>query len=177
MDKKALKKISFEVPAYLVEALQKARKLGRKYKGRKFSNGLACEIGMKILLEINEDEEEDVIDQKLEDNEIQDNFLKSQRHVLLELKKKKQAEKKEREVESLKNEQDNERVALKIQEHWEQITVMQDKQAIGYIVNVVPTKLTKEKVAAVFPRGFAPTPTKEEALQIAASLLNDIEGI
>ena len=67
----------------LYDAMQNARKGKRRYNGRQFSNGLAFELGAQILLGTAENEE-DVLKQKLEDIEIQQNSLNSQKQLICE---------------------------------------------------------------------------------------------
>jgi hypothetical protein len=166
-----LKKVGFEAPVCLVDAIQDARSAKRRYKDKIFSNRLAYEIGAKILLEIDDDEEEEVLDQRLADLEIQQSLINNQKRLLLDKKEKRNAEKKKKEVEILKGQQDIETLALKLNEYWEKITVFKQKECIGFILNSFPGRLTKGDVSAVFPDGSSQAPTHEEALQIATDLL------
>lgn len=169
--RKELKKVGFEAPACLVDAIQDARNAKRRYKDKIFSNRLAYEIGAKVLLEIDDDEEEEVIDQRLADLEVQQTLINSQKRLLLEKKEKRKADKKKKEEETLKKQLEIETLASKIREYWEDITVFKEKKCIGFIVNACPDKLTREKVTSIFPDSMIPIPSEEEAFRIAIDLL------
>src|SRR5271169_4522510 len=71
------------IPKNLYDAVQLARKEKRRYNGQQFSNGLAFKLGAQILLGMAENEE-DILKQKLEDLEIHQNSISSQRHLIRE---------------------------------------------------------------------------------------------
>ena len=171
MSKSELKKVGFEAPLCLVDAIQDARNAKRRYKDKMFSNRLVYEIGAKILLEIDDDEAEEYLDQRLTDVAVQISLLNNQKKLLTEKKKERTAEKRRKEEEFIKMQQTIESVASKIREYWEKITLLNKAECIDYIVNICPEKLTRERVVAVFPDRYCPIPTEEEALQRATSLL------
>lgn len=172
MSEEQLKKIGFDASKNLVDGIQAGRLAGKRYKDKKFSNRLAFEIGAKVLLGIDDEEEEEVLDQRLADLEIQQSLIDNQKKLLLEKKEKRQAQKKKKEEEVLKSQQEIESLAAKINEYWEPITVFKQKECIGFILNAFPDRLAREKVSAVFPdEAAAPVPTYEEALHIATNLL------
>jgi hypothetical protein len=168
-----LKKIGLEAPADLVDAIQEARNAKRRYKNRPFSNKLAYEIGAKVLLEIDDDEEEEILDQRLDDIAREMVLLESRKKQLTEKKQKRTAEKQQKELEAIKEEQLIENIASKIREYWEKITLLDQKECIGYIVNLSPERLTRERVFSMFPKECRPIPTEHEARTMAANLLRE----
>lgn len=172
MSEEQIRKIGFEASSNLVDALQAARKAGRRYKDKGFSNRLAYEIGVKVLLEIEDEEEDEVLDQRLTDLDIQQSLIDNQRKLLIEKKEKRQAQKKKKKEEVLKSQQEIESLATKIIEQWESITVFKQKECIGFILNAFPGRLSRKNISAVFPdEAAASVPTYEEALRIATDLL------
>lgn len=171
MSSEELKKIAYDAPKSLVDAIQKARKAGKRYKGEVISNRLIYEIGARVYLGIG-DETEEVLRHKIEEIEVQENIMRSQKQLLTEELERFEAEKKVKEAEVLKNQQDIETLSLKIIEYWERITSFKQKEYIGFIINLFPEKLTKETVSAIFPNRPSDAPTNEEAFKIATELLN-----
>lgn len=169
--KVTLEKIAFDAPKDLVEAVRNARKESRRYKGELISNRIVYEVGARAFLGIGKESRE-LIRQKIEDIESQENILKSEKQLWLDQLEVFEAEEKLLEAEVLKNQQDIETLSLKIVEYWEKITVFKKKECIGFIVNSFPERLTREEVASVFPKIPAPVPSHEDALHIAERLLN-----
>jgi hypothetical protein len=172
MIREDLTKVTLEVPTYLVEAIRDARKAKKRYKGALYSNPLCFIIGAKVLSGLGEEEEE-FLDQKLSDIQIQRALLDSEERMLLEQKKVNKAESQVKEAEISKRQQDIERLASMIVDKYKKITLNGRKENIGFIVAAFPDKLTKDKVAAVFAGKFneETVPTYEMALKIAADLL------
>ena len=75
--------VNLYIPKNLRDSIQDAKNEGRRYYGRQFSNGLAFELGAKVLLGIAENEE-DTLKQKLEDLEIHQTSINSQRNLINE---------------------------------------------------------------------------------------------
>jgi len=163
-------KIAFDASKDLVDAVRDARKASRRYKGKLISNRIIYEIGARAFLGIG-DESREIIKQKIEDIETRENILKSEKRLWLDQLEAFEAEEKLLEAEALQNQQDIETLSLKIIEYWEKITVFKKKECIGFIVNSFPERLTREKVAAVFPKVPAPVPSHKVALDIAERLL------
>ena len=154
----------------LHNCLQLARKEKRRYNGRQFSNSLAFELGAQILLGIAENEE-DILKKQLEDLEIQQNSINSQTSLINEQLEKLEAKKKFIQTQGMKERQDVELLALKIVDSWNFIVLYGEKKRIDYIVSYFEGKLTRDKVAAIFPSKYKPAPIYEEAFQIASGLL------
>lgn len=162
--------VNVYVSKNLRDSIQDAKKEGRSYHGKLFTNGLAFELGAKILLGIAENEEE-IAKQKLEDLEIQKNSINSQICLMNEQLERSEAKKKSIRAQCLKEKQDVELLASKIINLWDSVVIYKDKKNIDFIVNYFDGKLTREKVESVFPSKYEPVPTHEEAFQIASCLL------
>jgi predicted transcriptional regulator len=166
-----LHKVGFEADETLYNDLQVARKAGCMYNGKRFSNRLAYEIGVKVLLGINEKEEEEALKRKLEDVRIKKTLLDNQENLILASLKQHQ-EKKQKEIEAYAQvEQDVQKLAERIIKDWVSIRILKKIENIGFIVNMFPDRLTKSKVEKVFSEGGLEAPTIEEALEIASNLL------
>lgn len=166
-----LKKLTFEADESLTDALQACRSAGKQYNGKKFSNRLAYEIGVKVLMGINEEEEEEALKQKLTDLETKENLIANQKKFILAGIEKLQAKKQKKEGERLKLEQDVQNLADRLRKDWVTIKVLKKTENIGFIVNSYPNKLTKSKLEKIFSEGSTEGPTLEEAMDIAANLL------
>jgi hypothetical protein len=158
----------------LHDAIQNGRRDKKRYDGRLFSNGLAFELGADILLGVAENEE-DVLKQKLEDIEIHQNSINSQRYIIREQLEKFEAKKKSIQDQGIKERQDVELLASKIIDLWDSIVLYKNTKNIDFIVRHFEGKLIWDKVASMFPLKYEPAPSSETAFQIAASLL-EYEG-
>ncbi len=166
-----LKKLTFEADESLTSALQACRAAGRQYNSKKFSNRLAYEVGAKVLLGINEKEEEEALKRKLEDVRIKKTLLDNQENLILASLKQHQ-EKKRKEIEAYAQvEQDVQKLAERIIKDWVSIKILKKTENIGFIVNMFPERLTKSRLEKVFSEGGIEPPTIEEALEIASGLL------
>lgn len=174
-----LKKVCPQVPCYLADGIQKARAAGRTYKGRHVSHSLAYIIGSEVLLGIGEEE---VLEEKLNDLQVQRALIDSQERAILEQQKLSKKESKAKEDETLRKHQEIEKLASMIVEKYRAITLFKKTEEIGYIAAAFPDKLTKGKLAAVFAGGYEDEsePSYEEALSIAKDLLypgsEEVEG-
>lgn len=158
------------LPKSLYDAIQLARTEKRRYNGRQFSNGLAFELGAQILLGIAENEE-DILKQKLEDLEIHQTSINHQIHLINEQLERLEVKKKSIRAKDLKERQEVELLASKIVNSWDSIVLYKDKKNIDFIVRHFEGKLTRDKVAAIFPSIYEPAPTYETAFQIASDFL------
>jgi|SRR5271157_2952268 len=158
------------IPKDFHDAIQLSRKEKRRYNGRQFSNSLAFELGAQILLGIAENEE-DILKQKLEDLEIQRNSINSQTRLINEQLERLEVKKEFIQAKILKEKQDVELLAAKIIDSWDSIVLYKDQKNIDFIVTHFEGKLTRDKVAAIFPLKYEPAPTNEKAFQIASGLL------
>jgi predicted nucleotide-binding protein (sugar kinase/HSP70/actin superfamily) len=116
-------------------------------------------------------EEEEILYQMLHDHDLEDKLRANKKKYLLEKIEKCQAKKKLQKEEVQKSQKDIEKLASKIREYWEKITIYNKTEHIVFIVNMFPDRLNQEKVSAIFPKGYVDIPTEEEALEIAAKLL------
>jgi hypothetical protein len=171
MSNEKLHKVGFEADEILYNNFQTARKAGCMYNGKRFSNRLAYEMGVKVLLGISEEEEEEALKQKLEDLRIKRTLIDNQENLILANLKKRQA-KKQKEIEIYAQaEQNVQKLAERIIKEWVNIKILKKTENIGFIVNMFPGKLTKTEVEKVFSNGDAEAPTIEKALEIASNLL------
>ena len=158
------------IPKNLRDSIQDAKNEGRRYCGRQFSNGLAFELGAQILLGVAENEE-DILKQKLENLEIQQNSISSQKYLIREQLERLEANNEFIQAKNLKERQAVELLASKIIESWDSVVIYREKKNIDLIVTRFEGKLTLDKVAAIFPSTYEPAPTYETAFQIASDLL------
>ena len=162
--------ISVYASKELCNAIQDARKEGRRCNGRQFSNSLAYELGVQTLLGIN-DSEEDILKQEIEDLKIQQNSIHLQINKKRELLAESEAKNKSNHDKNIKERQEVELLTSKIRESWNPIVIYREMKHIDFIVTHFKEKLTREKVAAIFPSKYEPTPTYEKVFQIASDLL------
>ena len=106
----------------LHNSLQLARKEKRRYNGRQFSNSLAFELDAQILLGIAENEE-DILKQKLENLEIQQNSINSQTHLINEQLERLKAKNEYSQAKNIKERQNIELLASKIVDSWDFIVL------------------------------------------------------
>lgn len=165
------KKIAFETDKDLCDALQAAREAGKLYNNKRFSNRLAYEIGVKVLLEIDDEEEEEALNQKLADIRIQKTLMDNQENLILASLEKRQA-KKQQEIKVCAQAEENvKRLAERIIKEWNAVKIYKKDESIGFIFNMYPDKLNKARLEKVFSEGGLDAPTTEEALKIASDLL------
>jgi hypothetical protein len=167
--KSGKKYVNVYMDATLAQAIQDARDSGRRYKGKLASYTLCIELGAGMLLGI-KDNEADIIQQKLDDLDIKQSLIESERTLLRE----QLANVKIRQVAEIR-EIDEERqtvqqLADEIVKLWDQILLKKQKQYITYLVGLSP-KLEKDKVEAIFPSRYQPAPAPDRAFQIAGKLL------
>jgi hypothetical protein len=155
--------------AHLAKAIQDGKAANRRYKGRIFSYALAFEIGANILLGI-QDSEADIIQEKLDELDIKQSLIDSERTLLREqlanVKLRQVAEIKEIDEEK----QTVQQLADEIIKLWDKITLKKQKQYINHLVELSP-KLDKQTVEAIFPMRYQPAPAPDRAFQIAGKLL------
>lgn len=165
------KKIAFETDKDLCDALQAAREAGKLYNNKRFSNRLAYEIGVKVLLEIDDEEEEEALNQKLADIRIQKTLMDNQENLILASLEKRQA-KKQQEIKVCAQAEENvKRLAERIIKEWNAVKIYKKDESIGFIFNMYPDKLNKARLEKVFSEGGLDAPTIEEAQVIASNLL------
>jgi hypothetical protein len=82
-----------------------------------------------------------------------------------------EAKKKSIRAQCLKERQDVELLASKIVDFWDSIVICGEKKNIDFIVTHFEGKLTRDKIAAIFPSKYMSVPTYEEAFYIASGLL------
>jgi hypothetical protein len=162
--------VNVYIPKNLRDSIQSAKNEGRRYCGRQFSNGLAFELGAKVLLGIAENEE-DILKQKLDDLEIHQNSISSQRHLIREQLERLEANNEFIRAKNIKEKQDVELLASKIVDSWDSIVLYKDQKKIDFLVLHFEGKLIRDKVAAIFPSTYEQAPTYEEAFHIASDLL------
>lgn len=165
------KKIAFETDKDLCDALQAAREAGKLYNNKRFSNRLAYEIGVKVLLEIDEEEEEEALNQKLADIRIQKTLMDNQEKLIVARLEKRQAKKQQERKACAQVEENVQKLAERLIKEWNAIKIFKKTENIGFIYNMFPDKLNKASLEKVFSDSGLDAPTMEEALIIASDLL------
>lgn len=171
-------KVTLDAPSYLVEAIQDGRKANKRFKGDLFSNPLCFTIGAKILLGLGEEEDE-ILDQRLSDIQIQRALLDSQERMILEQKKVNKVVSQVKEAEINKRQQEIEKAASLIFDKYKKITLHGRKEEIGFILKAFPGRINKQKLEAVFAGKYKEinVPSYEDALKIAADFLYPDEEV
>lgn len=165
------KKIAFETDKDLCDALQAAREAGKLYNNKRFSNRLAYEIGVKVLLGIDEEEEEEALNQKLADIRIQKTLMDNQEKLIVARLEKRQAKKQQERKACAQVEESVQKLAERLIKEWNAIKIFKKTENIGFIYNMFPDKLNKASLEKVFSDSGLDAPTMEEALIIASDLL------
>lgn len=166
-----LHKVGFEADETLYNNLQAARAAGCMYNGKRFSNRLAYEIGVKVLLGISEEEEEEALNQKLTDVRIQKTLMDNQEKLILASLEKRQAKKQQEVKVYAQVEEDVQKLADRIIQEWNAVKIYKKTGNIGFIYNMYPAKLNRASLEKVFSDGGLDAPTIEEAQVIASGLL------
>lgn len=168
-DNEILKKVTFEAEDKYVTMIQQARAAGKRYGDKKYSNRLAYEIGVKVLMGLNDKEEIEAKKQRLEDLKIQQSLLSSEERILLDDISRLEGEEKQKEEEALKVSEDIQKLAARIKEYWVKIVYYDQKEFIGYLVTQF--KISRAETEKAFEAIRDGEPTEEEALKIASKLM------
>ena len=166
-----LHKVGFEADETLYNNLQAARAAGCMYNGKRFSNRLAYEMGVKLLLGISEEEEEEALNQKLADVRIKKTLMDNQEKLLLASLEKRRAKKQQEIKVCSQVEADVQKLADRIIQEWNAVKIYNKAGNIGFIYNMYPTKIDRASLEKVFAEGGLDAPTIEEAQVIASALL------
>lgn len=154
----------------LHQGILAARKAGRRYGGRLISCTLAFELGAKILLDM-EDKEEEKIQQDIEELATQETLIAQKKRLRLEQLQLMQASKTAK-LEQAAEQNDNvQKLANRIRDIWDNVTLMNKRTMIGSLVDIDRTRLTRPKLDAIFPTRPAQKPSHEVAIKIAYELL------
>ena len=160
----------------LHQGILAARQAGRRQDGKLISCRMAFELGATILLGL-EANEEDIVAQDLEEMETQISLLikkKQLKNDQLVLMKASKAVKMDEAAGKNGNIQ---KLAQRILEVWENVTLYKNYTIISSLVDIDKSRLSREKVEAIFPKKYTQKPTIETAIIMASNLLGyDSEG-
>jgi hypothetical protein len=161
----------------LHQALLTARRAGRRHGGKLFSCTMAFELGAKILLGLEESEEE-VIKQDIEDIKAQKAALEQKERMRLEQLQMMEVSRAAKVSDASGKNNNVQRLAQRILDIWDNVIIYKKYALINGLVEIDKDRLTKERIEAVFPKIYAPKPTIEDAVLIATNLLKyDGEGV
>lgn len=165
-------KDSFTVEANteLHQEILAARKAGRRYGGKLYSCTLAFELGAKILLG-HEEPEEEAIRQDLEECRIQKAAIEQKERRKIEQLQMMEASRTAKLSEAAEQNNNVQMLANKIISVWDSVIFSKNTMIIESLLDIDRTRLTREKVEAVFPKRYRNKPTIDEAVVIAVNLL------
>lgn len=160
----------------LHQAVLAARKSGRRYGGKLISCTMAFELGAKILLGLEENEEER-LQQDIEELSSQESLISQKKKLRLEQLKMMQASKAAK-IEQAAEQNDNvQKLASRILEIWDRVTQLNQRTLIGSLLDIDRVHLTRQKLETIFPKKATPKPSEEVAIRIAFELLEgDLVG-
>jgi len=170
-----LKKVTFEADEDLKEMLQQARAEGKRYGDKKFSNRLAYEIGIKVLMGLNDNDDLEAKKQQLEEVRIKKALIESEERFLMNEISRLENEAKQREEEALKITEDTRKLAGRIKEYWTKINVYDKLEYIGFIVTQF--KVSRNALEQAYKDTREREPTEEEALIIASKLMESVNNV
>lgn len=154
----------------LHQGILAARRAGRRYGKRLISCTLAFELGAKILLGL-EDNEEEKIQQDLDDLTIKESEIAQKKRLRLEQLKMMQASKVAKMEQAAEQNDNVQTLAQRIIEVWDNIVIYKKYNLINSLVDIDKTKLNRPKLEAIFPKRITPKPSQEVAIKIAYELL------
>lgn len=154
----------------LHQAVLSARKAGRRYGGKLISCTMAFELGAKILLGLEESEEEK-IRHDIEELASQESLISQKKKLRLDQLKIMQASKAAK-IEQAAEQNDNvQKLANRILEIWDRVTQLNQRTLIGSLVDIDRARLTRQRLETIFPKKATPKPSEEVAIKIAFELL------
>lgn len=165
-------KDSFRVEADhdLHQAIVDARKAGKRQGKKLYSCTLAFELGARILLGLQESEEES-IKQDIEEIKIQKAALAQKEHLITEQLRLMEASRIAK-VSNAEEQNNNVQVlAQRIIEVWDDIVIYKKHNLIYGLADIDRARLNNDKIEAVFPKRYSPKPSIDDAVKIAIDLL------
>jgi len=154
----------------LHQALLAARKAGKRHGGKLISCTMALELGARILLGL-EENEEDIIRQDIEEIKTQRAALEQKERMRLEQLRMMEASREAKLSDAAEQNNNVQILAHRIIEIWDNVTILNKRTMIESLVNIDTTRLDKHKLETVFPRRPTPKPSDDEAVRIAYNLL------
>lgn len=154
----------------LHRAILAARKAGRRHGGKLISCTMAFELGAKILLGL-EENEEDVIKQDIEEIQTQKAALEQKERMRLEQLQMMQVSRAAKLEEAAVQNDNVQKLAQRILDVWETVILYKNTKIIESLLDIDRVRLTRHKVEAVFPKRYVERPSIDEAVQIAMTLL------
>jgi hypothetical protein len=163
-----------EADGELHKSILSARKEGRRYGGKLYSCTLAFELGAKILLGL-EESEEDAIKQEIEELKTQKSALDQKERLRVEQLRILEASRTAKMSDASDKNTNVQKLAQRIIEVWDSVVIYRKYNIINSLVDIDVTRLNKAKIQAVFPKNYTVKPSIDEAIRIAINLL-DGEG-
>jgi len=164
--------VAFRPDQELLEAYRAAKEAGGKYNGRSFSDPLAYEIGVKVLLGLGIEDEE-AIRQEMEQIKISMSALQMKYDILQARADTIRAQREATEQKQVKACNDVQKLAECIISNWASVKLFRKSEPISQIVVEFEGKVKKPALEAVFKNGGTEAPTLEEALKIASELMQE----
>lgn len=154
----------------LHQEMLEARAAGRRHGSKLYSCAMAFELGAKILLGLEEDEEE-LLQQDIEDLSLKESEIAQKKRLRYEQLKMMQSSKAAKMIEASEQNGNVQKLADRILEIWDNVTLYKKRTLIGSLVNIDNRHLTRAKLEAIFPTTYKNKPTQEDAIKIALDLL------
>lgn len=154
----------------LHQSILAARKAGRRHGGKLISCTMAFELGAKILLGL-EENEEDIIKQDIEEIKTQRAALEQKERLRLEQLHMMEASRAAKISEAADQNNNVQKLAQRIIEVWDNVVIYKKHNLINGLLDIDRTKLNKDRVEAIFPKRIVPKPSIDDAVKIAIGLL------
>jgi hypothetical protein len=162
--------------ADLHQAVLKARKEGKRFGGKLISGTMCYELGARIYLGLEENEEE-VIKRDLAELDLQEASINQRKRLRSEQLHMVQVSKAAKMIEATDKNETVQRLAQRILDIWDNVTLFQKRSLIGSLVDIDPRHLNRVKLEAIFPNRYAPKPSDDDAVKIAFNLLDEGEEV
>jgi hypothetical protein len=154
----------------LHRAVLAARKAGRRHGGKLVSCTMAFELGARILLGL-EENEEDILKQDILEIKTQKAALEQKERMRLEQLRMMEASRAAKLSEASYQNNNVQKLADKIIEVWDSVILYKRSGIIESLVDIDRTRLTRPKLEAIFPKRYVEKPSIDEAVKIALDLL------
>lgn len=135
---------------------------------------MAFELGAKILLGL-EENEEDIIKQDIEEIKTQKAILEQKERMRLEQLHLMEASKVAKLSDAAEQNNNVQRLAQRIIDVWDDVVLYKKSLLLDSLVNINRDKLTKCKIESIFPKRYTPKPSIDAAVEMAIDLLEGEE--
>ena len=170
MTKKDREDFNVNADTQLHQAIVAARRAGKRHGDKLISCTMAFELGARILLGLEEDEE-DLIKQDIEDLGIQQAAINQKIKLNREQLQLMQASKIVKMSEAEEQNANVQKLAQKIVDVWDNVVIYKKDYMINSLVDVDKKRLTRPMIEAIFPKKIQPKPSIDDAVKIAMNLL------